>query len=243
MDLTNADLIKARVYSDLDETQKKQFKINWDLLINNLKNIDVSIDDYLTALAYCYTEEKSLEDLTTTYDKKIITKLEDKNKLIDMFKNSADDLVSAFNSNNKYINSIRNLMSITWKIYGYALILCIWSKYKNDEHMLNSLLNKTRRFLYLSYMADYSISSIQQTCFNVIKNINAGESIEKIDELFEKLIARKSIIERAKTLSLNELLYGYKELKPLMLSLEYEVGHPYILLSDELEADHILPEE
>lgn len=242
LDLTNGDLIKARVYSELDDAQKKNFKSNWDVLINSIKKYNIALDDFLTALVYCYTEKKPIVDLTTTFDKEIVSKIGDKTILIDMFKNYGDNLIEAFESDNKYVNSIRNLMSVTWKIYGYALIMCVWMNYKSDSNKLNDLLKSIRNFLYLSYMADYSISTIQQTCFNFIKYVNKKMEVDAKNELVNKT-NEKDIVKRAKDLSLSKMSYGDKELKPLMLSMEYEVGHNYIPLSDEIQADHILPEE
>ena len=242
LDLTNGDLIKARIYSELDDTQKKNFRSNWDIVINNNKKYNIALDDFLTALVYCHTEKKPIEDLTTTFDKEIVSKIGDKTVLIDMFKNYGDDLIEAFESDNKYVNSIRNLMTVTWKIYGYALIVCMWMKYKNNNEELNDLLKSIRNFLYLSYMADYSISTIQQTCFNFIKYVKKNKIDEAKNELKNKM-DEKEIVKRAKELSLNRLSYGDKELKPLMLSMEYETGHTYIPLSDDIQADHILPEE
>ena len=242
LDLTNGDLIKARIYSELDETQKKNFQSNYNILITTIKKYNITLDDYLTALVYCYTEKKPIEDLTTTFDKEIANKITDKAFLIDIFKNYSDDLIEAFESDNKYVNSIRNLMSITWKIYGYALIMCVWMNYKNNNNELNDLLKSIRNFLYLSYMADYTISTIQQTCFNFIKYVNNKKHNDAENELINK-IKDKDIIKRANDLSLSRLSYGDKELKPLMLSIEYEAGHSYIPISGNLEADHILPEE
>ncbi|MBR1455339.1 MAG: hypothetical protein IJ593_11975, partial [Lachnospiraceae bacterium] len=102
--------------------------------------------------------------LRKTYKQEIIKKLNSTNtidKVETELSSYSNTLIQAYNSGNQYVNSIRNLMSVAWSVYGASLIVQIWKYYNSSDR--DKLLCAIRRFLYLALMSDYNISTIQQT--------------------------------------------------------------------------------
>ena len=246
LNLTHEDIIKMYFMQEYDKKQlnRQVIENDWKKLKNNLKNY-IGFENFLMVFIYCYLCMRPDVSLRKTYKEEIIKKLNSTNtidKVETELSSYSDTLIQAYNSGNQYVNSIRNLMSVAWSVYGASLIAQIWKNYNNNNNERDDLLCATRRFLYLALMSDYNISTIQQTLINILKMLKNKSNVQNITKVLDDFIKEKDMISRS-NICLSNLAYGDKALKIILLSLEYKANTPYIELTSRIHADHILPKE
>ena len=108
----------------------------------------------------------------------------------------------------------------------------------------DKLFKEIRRFFYISLTAGCTLNQIKQTSFKLIESIVNGNIIDEIKEDLNRTIISRRMYAKVYD-ALDNDVYNEKFLKPLMLSLEYEIREKtdksFYSLDNTLHMDHILP--
>ncbi len=235
LDLSPADIIKAYLLQNLDETRRVSFIEVWKRIENIVKLSDESLQGVFNLYLYYLKGENPKRALQDEL------KLEFKNgnaqQIILDVEKFAKNLLEIQNDNNdKYISMLKYLsQSIYWKS---ILTTAKQVEYKQYEE-LKTLITK---YYYQSWMASGTSNRIKQTSFNILKRVKNQSDVSEIKDL---IIDNLSKYEPYQDFLSTENAYWTNWLKPTLLSIEYfqQDQKDFIPISRELHAEHILPKE
>ena len=244
LDLAPSDIIKVYLLDSYDkddpdyEKDKVNFNTNWKSIESNCVKHGVKLDELLVYYEYFKLKHNPKTQLINEM-KQVISE------------NDTDDIMaelSSFAENLSKIyavkdNTIYSLLYIPWSFYVNACILTAYSVNYDDK---DELFKQLRRFFYLSWIAGKTLNGIKQTSFNIIAAIAEEKSIDDIKQLIADYIKKNDIIRNVYQ-NLNGDVYGENFLKPLMLTLEYEIRESantaFYECNQNIHMDHILPQK
>lgn len=239
LDLSPADIVKSYIigkYEEDDETGKQIFNNNWKNIEDLSKQYGFRIDDFIVFYEYYKLRANPKRQVVDELRDIIVNA--DVYKLVEELHGFANALKKVYESNDKYILSLRY---IPWRAY---VMTALTSAYYSNYYEKEKLLKETRRFFYLSLISGCTLNQIKQTSFKLIESIANGNKIEDIREDLNKTIISRRMISKVYEALENDV-YNEKFLKPLMLSLEYEdresTNNSFYELDNRLHMDHILP--
>ena len=249
LDLTAADLIKSFLieklhtkYKDSTDTLKlkeEQFIADWREMENNIKDCDINLNELFILYEYYLLAQNPRKSLSEELQAQF--KFEDPNVVVAKLK-KASELYSA-EIYEKLDSKIYSLWYLRWSMYWKSICLtALIEEYDNYEKLIVEL----RRFYYLYWIAGYTLTSVKQISFNLIKWIKEKHSIEKISLALRTKLANDDVVEKAKSNLAAEHVTTEPWIKPLLLTLEYNIPDDsvepsYIHLDSQLHLEHILP--
>ena len=240
-DLTNADLIKAEIFSKYDNDDvdgKKSFNVEWNNIIRIANNNDFRMDDFI--VYYEYFKLKSNPERQVVDEIKRDTKEMTPQDIIEEMTNFSKAIEKVYKSTNPVIYSLRY---IPWKAY---VTTALASAYYVEYPRMEELLKIMRRFFYISFISGGTLNTIKPKSFKLIEYIVDKKPIEDIEKELNSLIYAKKMIKSVYE-ALNGEVYDEKYLKPLLLSLDYyireENNTTFYPINRELHIDHILPKK
>lgn len=239
LDLSPSDMVKSYIigkYEDDDEIGKNIFNNTWKNIEDLAKEYDFNIDDFI--IYYEYFKIKSNPKRQVVDELKSIIESAEVYQLVNEISSFTESLKKVYKSTDPVILSLRY---IPWKFY---VMTALTSAYQVDYPDKEKLFKLMRRFFYIALTSGATLSRIKQTSFKLIEYIVDKKSIEEIEvELNKTIIFRKMIKDTYE--NLNDYVYNEKYLKPLMLSLEYELREKtnttFYSIDKNLHMDHILP--
>ena len=241
MNLSNSDIIKANLIEKLSEKKDKEaiktFESDWKQIENIMISNDLKMDDFF--IFYEYYKLRSNPKKQVTDEIEDLMKKEDVSYIIDEMRSFSDKVNEIYSSNSKYIYSLRYL---PWKFYINTILATILQvNYPEKSY----LIKKIRRFYYLCFIAGKTLNGIKQTSFNIIAGIANNQSKEEIEQLMEDYMNKNNIKEIVLENLNSEYVYGQKWLKPVLMSLDYELNdiQYFIQIDKTINIDHILPLE
>lgn len=243
LNLSSSDIIKSYLISKIKEDPISEniienFNNVWKEIEDLSKDNEYNIDDFF--VYYQYFKIKSNPKKQIIDEMKNIIKKENIDKLINEMSNFNNSLKEMLRLKNPAVLALRY---VPWKFYSTtALISALYVKY--DETELNELYKLLRRFFYICFVAGLNLNGVKQTSFNIIKEISEKQSITKIAEIIQDFFVKQKIFSKFYN-SIDDDVYGQKFLKPLMLSLEYElreeINTEFYEIKKNIHLDHILP--
>ncbi len=247
LDLSNADIVKSIIYNEFDkdkenyrENDKTTFNTDWKEIETTCNTYDLSMDDFLVLFEYFKLRSNPKKQVGDEL-KDIIT---DKNTIVKDFvgdmKKYSDNVKKFFTNTDSVTYSLRY---IPWRFY---VITSVATAYQVNYEDMDSLLKLLRRFYYISWVGGKTLTSIKNTAFKVIDAIADNKPIEEISKIVNDYILRNKLITSVYE-TLNGDVYGENFLKPLMLSIEYEVREElstnFYIADKNIHMDHILPKK
>lgn len=235
LDLTPADIIKAHLLQNLDETKRASFVEVWKRIETTAELSGESVQSIFNLYLYYLKAEnprKALQDELKEQFKgknaqQIILDIEKYAKvLLEVNNDTKDKDISLL----RYLNH-----SIYWKtIVSTAL-------HTNYVHT-KELKSVIRKYYYQSWIAGGTLNRIKQTSFNIIKAVKKNEPIDVIIDMVKENISKYEPYEAFLD---NESLYFINWHKPLLLAVEYfeQDDREFIPITRELHSEHILPKE
>lgn len=235
LDLTPADIIKAHLLQNLDETKRASFVEVWKRIETTAELSGESVQSIFNLYLYYLKAEnprKALQDELKEQFKgknaqQIILDIEKYAKvLLEVNNDTKDKDISLL----RYLNH-----SIYWKtIVATAL-------HTNYAHT-KELKSVIRKYYYQSWIAGGTLNRIKQTSFNIIKAVKRNEPIDIIIDMVKENISKYEPYEAFLD---NENLYFINWHKPLLLAVEYfeQDDREFIPITRELHTEHILPKE
>ncbi len=251
MDLTAADLFKSflldklhtkyRPQNDLATIKEEQFMSDWREMEQNMKNLDINLDDLLTIYGYYTLANKPKTALHEVLQDNI--RDEDPNLIIsDLKKFASTYKIEVHDTTNKIMYS---LWYLRWSVYWKVIVLTAkHTSYADYEKLLYLI----RRFYYLYWIAGKSLSHVKHTSFNIVKMIKDKSKIEDIADEIDKKIKSDKIEELVINNLDDQHIAQMPWCKPLLTILEYNStdreNHEYIYLNDGyIHVEHILPQK
>lgn len=239
LDLSNADLVKAEIFSkyDIDDMDgKNSFNVEWNNINSIANNNDFKMDDFI--VYYEYFKLKSNPKKQVLDEIKGIIKGKAPKDIIEEMSNFSKSIEKVCKSTNPIIYS---LSYIPWRAY---VMTALSSAYYVEYPDIDRLLKVMRRFFYISFISGGTLNTIKQTSFKLIEYIIDKKTIEEIEKELNKLINSKRMIKSVYEV-LDTEVYDEKYLKPLLLSLDYDIreitNKTFYPIDKELHIDHILP--
>ena len=247
LDLSNADIVKSIIYNEYDkdkenylENDKVVFNANWKEIESTCNDYDLTMDDFLVLFEYFKLKSNPKKQVSDEL-KEIIT---DKNTIVSDFvgemKSYSDNVKKFFTEVDPVMYSLRY---IPWKFY---IITSVATAYQVKYEDTDSLFKLLRRFYYISWIGGKTLTSIKNTAFKLISAIADNKSITEISKIIDDYILRNKLITSVYE-TLNGDVYGESFLKPLMLSIEYEVREKltttFYIADKNIHMDHILPKK
>ena len=254
LNLNTADLIKSYLFScvkESDEGDSEVITTEWNKLENTIKDTDITIENILQYYSYFIYKgdrpKELYESLVSENSKfakqakiKAITALSN----IQNFANQYDDIRSSKD------RSVYSLTYLRQQLYWRTILTSAAYKTSIQESSIEwtDLAFSLRRFYYLYWIAGHNVSKVQQTSFNLIKYIAAGEPIEFINAELDKKLESDRVIKNVWNALESEDVYGSKWLKPLLITIEMEVHEEeapviYREMDKKIHIEHILPEK
>ena len=239
LELSPSDIIKSYIigkYEEDDEIGKSVFNNNWQIIEEMAKRLGFKLDDF--CVYYEYFKLKSNPKRQVVDELRTIIETTEVHELVKELHSFSNSLKKVYESNN---NEILSLRYIPWKSYVMTALTSAYSvNYPNKEDLFKVI----RRFYYLSLISGSTLNQIKQTSFKLIESIINGNSLEDIRKDLDSTIISRRMIAKSYE-ALDNDVYNEKFLKPLMLSLEYEVrekmDNAFYHLDNKLHMDHILP--
>lgn len=241
MNLSNSDIIKAKIIEKLSEKKDKEalniFETNWQQIESIMSNNDLKMDDFFIFYEYYKLKSNPKKQLTDQIGDLI--KQENINYIICEMRSFADKVNEIYISDDRYIYSLRYL---PWKFYINTILASIFQVNYPEK---DELIKKIRRFYYLCFIAGKTLNGIKQTSFNIIAGIANKQPKEEIVKLMEEYINKNNIKKNVLENLESEYVYGQKWLKPLLMSLDYTLNDIkyFIPIDKTINVDHILPSE
>ena len=239
LDLSNADLLKSQLYSELhDKIEQEQFIATWREIENTSKQIGESLDDLFTYYEYYLLAQNPKR---TLYEElKDQFKNKDSNGVVYDFKKLVESYDEIANAHSKLIYSFRYLPNqVFWK----AILTTAKKESFSD---FEGLCKQLRKVYYSYWIAGYTTSKIKQLSFNLVQWIKNRKSLDYIKDEINKKMRYDNVIQRV-TYNLKRNVYGSGWVKPLLVLIEYEQTDDskvtFIELDRKLHVDHILPQE
>ncbi len=235
LDLSPADIIKAYLLQNLDETKRPSFIEVWKRIENTARLSGESLQGVFNLYLYYLKGENPRRALQDELKEQF--KNGNPQKVILDIEKFAQHLFDIQSQNrDKYISMLKYLrQSIYWKA---ILTTAKQVNYRSYDE-LKEIITK---YYYQSWIANGTSNRIKQTSFNILKKIKADADISEIKDL---VIENLHKYENYKGFIGLENVYWTKWLKPLLLSLEYfqEDNKEFISITRELHIEHILPVE
>ena len=235
LDLTPADIIKAYLLQNLDETKRPSFIEVWKRLENTIRHSNESLQGVFNLYLYYLISDnpkRSLQD-----ELKIQFKNGNPQQIILDIEKFAENLIEIqTNKQDKYTSMLKYLsQSIYWK--------SILASAKHTEYQhFDKLKVLITKYYYQSWIAGGTSNRIKQTSFNILKKVKAKADIFEIEQLIKNNLSK---YENYREFLSTDSAYWNKWLKPVLLSVEYFQleQRDFIPISRELHAEHILPQE
>ncbi|WP_164112008.1 MULTISPECIES: DUF262 domain-containing protein [Sphingobacterium] len=235
LDLTPADIIKAHLLQNLDETKRVSFVEVWKRIETTAELSGESVQSIFSLYLYYLKAEnprRALQDELKEQFKgkntqQIILDIEKYAKVLLEINNDTKD---------KNISLLRYLNhSIYWKT---ILATALHTNYLYTDELKSVI----RKYYYQSWIAGGTLNRIKQTSFNIIKAIKRNEPVDVIIDLIKENISK---YESYEVFLDNESLYFNNWHKPLLLAVEYfeQDDREFIPITRELHTEHILPKE
>lgn len=243
LELSISDIVKSYLLDKYDSNDKYSnddkiaFSNNWTAMEEIASEYNFTMDDFLVYYEYFKLKSNPKRQVTDEL-KKIIQKSE-VTFLVDEMRAFADHLKTIYKSTLPVIYSLRY---IPWQAY---VMTALASAYQVDYPDKEELFQVMRRFFYISWISGKTLNGIKQTSFNLIEAIVDRKSIEEIRTMLDKFIFGKRLIRDVYQV-LEDDVYDQNFLKPLMLSIEYEIREDintnFYKLNNTIHLDHILPQ-
>lgn len=245
MDLSVSDIIKSYILdkydsNDLDyENKKNIFNFNWKDIEKVCNDNELKIDDFM--VYYEYFKLKSNPKKQITDELRKIIQASDVTFLVDEMKDFSNNLNKIYNMKSPIIYSLRY---IPWRSYVMTAMI---SAYQVNYEDIEKLFKLMRRFFYISWISGKTLNGIKQTSFNLIAAIVDKKPIVEIEEMLNKFITEKHLIRDVYQSLDDSNIYYNNFLKPLLLSVEYEIreetNNSFYELNSDIHMDHILPQK
>lgn len=235
LDLTPADIIKAHLLQNLDETRRNSFIEVWKRIETTAKHSGETVQSIFNLYLYYLKAEnprKALQDELKEQFKgqspqQIILDIEKYALVLSEINNETKDKdISLL----RYVNH-----SIYWKT---ILATAIHTNYKQYDELKTIL----RKYYYQSWIAGGTLNRIKQTSFNILKAIKSNKDVSEIKSM---VIENLNKYENFEKFLDNENLYFINWHKAILLAVEYyeQDDREYIPITRELHTEHILPQE
>ena len=235
LDLTPADIIKAHLLQNLDETRRNSFIEVWKRIETTAKHSGETVQSIFNLYLYYLKAEnprKALQDELKEQFKgqspqQIILDIEKYALVLSEINNETKDKdISLL----RYVNH-----SIYWKT---ILATAIHTNYKQYDELKTIL----RKYYYQSWIAGGTLNRIKQTSFNILKAIKSDKDVSEIKSM---VIENLNKYENFEKFLDNENLYFINWHKAILLAVEYyeQDDREYIPITRELHTEHILPQE
>lgn len=235
LDLTPADIIKAHLLQNLDETRRNSFIEVWKRIETTAKHSGETVQSIFNLYLYYLKAEnprKALQDELKEQFKgqspqQIILDIEKYALVLSEINNETKDKdISLL----RYVNH-----SIYWKT---VLATAIHTNYKQYDELKTIL----RKYYYQSWIAGGTLNRIKQTSFNILKAIKSDKDVSEIKSM---VIENLNKYENFEKFLDNENLYFINWHKAILLAVEYyeQDDREYIPITRELHTEHILPQE
>ncbi|MBA5630157.1 DUF262 domain-containing protein [Moheibacter lacus] len=235
LDLTPADIIKAYMLQNLDETKRQSFIEVWKRIETIADLSGETVQSIFNLYLYYLKAEnprRSLQDeLKEQFKNKnaqqTILKIEEYAKVLLKINNDTKD------------RDISLLRYVNHTIYWKTILATALHENYSDFNILKSLL---RKYYYQSWIAGGTLNRIKQTSFKIIKKIKENKPIEEIKELISDNLSK---YENYTNFLKTDNLYWASWHKPLLLGIEYfqTDARDYIPITRDLHTEHILPKE
>ena len=258
MPLSAADIIKSYIMGRIDREEDKEhlgqvFSANWKSVETVVNQHDLTMDDFM--VFYEYYKLKSNPKRQVVDELKDI--IEDKNTdiacVVNELKTFADSLDGVLSKQDPVIYS---LLYLPWPTYVKTILTAAYHvKYgvkttkdnKPDESEQMNLFSLMRRYFYLAFISGKTLAQIKQTSFNILSAIIDKKPLCDINKILEDSISKYKMFKGTyEALGEEEGVYGENFLKPLLLSIEYDMREPtntgFYCINRELHIDHILPQ-
>lgn len=239
LELSSSDIVKSYIigkYDQDDDVGKQVFNNNWKEIEDLAKHYGFKIDDFI--VFYEYYKLKSNPKRQVVDELRDIIQRSDVKELVEELHSFSESLKKVYESKNPLVLSLRY---IPWKFY---VMTALTSAYQVNYPEKDELFKEIRRFFYISLTAGCTLNQIKQTSFKLIESIVNVNSVDKIKEDLNSAIISRRMYAKVYD-ALDNDVYNEKFLKPLMLSLEYEVrektDNSFYSLDNTLHVDHILP--
>jgi uncharacterized protein with ParB-like and HNH nuclease domain len=244
MDLANSDIIKSVIYNEFDKSEeytnhdKEVFNSNWKAIELICNKYDFTMDDFFVFYEYYKLKKNPKRQLSDEISE--IVKNSEINYIVAELLSFAKNVEKIFTKKDPVIYSLRY---IPWKFYVNTSVA---TAYQVDYENISGLLHELRRFYYLSWISGKTLNGIKQTSFNLIEAIASKSPLEDIKTIINNFIMRNKIITNVYN-TLDGNVYGESFLKPLMLSIDYNVREELLTefypADKEIHMDHILPKK
>ena len=244
MDLASSDIIKSVIYNELDKCEeynshdKDVFNSNWKAIEAICNKNNFSMDDFFVFYEYFKLKSNPKKQLSDEITK--VIKNNEINYIVSELLSFAKNVDRIFTTQDKVIYSLRY---VPWKFYVNTTIA---TAYQVKYEKIDELLEEIRRFYYLSWISGKTLNAIKQTSFNVIEAVANNVSLEEIKEILNDFIMKNKIITSVYN-ALDGNVYGESFLKPLMLSIDYQIREKLLTefypLDKDIHMDHILPKK
>ncbi|MCX6162889.1 MAG: DUF262 domain-containing protein [Ignavibacteriae bacterium] len=248
LDLTAADLIKSFLLEKISQNNRndeenlkkkeEQFISDWREIEQNIKNIDINMNDMFIIYEYYLLGSNPAKSL---YEE--LKNIFGKDDPIDIIKDFKDFVnlyyTEIFMKEDKDLYSLRYLR---WNFYWKSILM---SAYKMKFTAIPELIILMRRYYYLYWIAGKTLTSIKQTSFNIIKYIKEQKSLKFIEEELNNKLRADRIFDSVLNNLTDDDIYSTAWCKPLFLLIEYNSTDnckpTFIEMNRDLHIEHVLP--
>lgn len=235
LDLTPADIIKAYLLQNLDESRRNSFTEVWKRIETTCKLSDESLQSVFNLYLYYLKGENPKRSLQEELKEQFKNK-NPQTVILDIEVFAKNILEINTDNKDKSISMLKYLrQSIYWKS---ILATAKQVDYPNYEE-LKKLITK---YYYQSWIANGTSNRIKQTSFNILKKVKAKAGISEIKNL---ILENLNKYDEYTDFLTTENAYWSNWHKPLLLSIEYyqQEEKDFIPISRDLHTEHILPKE
>ncbi len=235
LDLTPADIIKAYLLQNLDESRRNSFTEVWKRIETTCKLSDESLQSIFNLYLYYLKGENPRRALQDEL-KEQFKNQNPQTVILDIEKFAKNILDINSDNKDKNISMLKYLrQSIYWKSILATAKQVEYSSYNE----LKSLITK---YYYQSWIANGTSNRVKQTSFNILKKVKAKADISVIKNLVTENLEKYD--EYTDFLNTDNA-YWTNWHKPLLLSIEYyqQDEKDFITISRDLHTEHILPKE
>lgn len=246
-DLSNSDIVKTVIYNEFDKDKEKYsqhdkdvFNSNWKEIEDICNDYDFSMDDFLVFFEYFKLKRNPKKHLSDELRELITNPNTEINSFVAEMKQFADNVKKIYTEKNSTIYSLRY---IPWEFY---VTTSIAAAYQVEYDEFDELLELLRKFFYLSWIGGKTLNGVKQTSFNIIQAIANNKSLEEIADIINNYILANKLVKNSYE-ALDGDVYGENFLKPLMLSIDYNVREELLTefynADKNIHMDHILPKK
>jgi len=235
LDLTPADIIKAYLLQNLDESRRTSFTEVWKRIETICKLSDESLQSIFNLYFYYLKSENPKRALQDELKEQFKNK-NPQTVILDIEKFSK--IILEINSDNRDKN-ISMLKYLRQSIYWKSILATAKQVEYSSYNELKELITK---YYYQSWIANGTSNRIKQTSFNILKKIKAKAEISEIKYLITENLGK---YDHYTDFLNTDNAYWTIWHKPLLLSIEYyqQDEKDFISISRDLHTEHILPKE